>query len=53
MKIHGLNRINLVLDPFLGIGNTAVACKKLGKSFVGFEIDAGYLETAVWNVDRA
>ncbi len=52
MKIHGLNRINLVLDPFLGIGNTAVACKKLGKSFVGFEIDTGYLETAVWNVDR-
>jgi site-specific DNA-methyltransferase (adenine-specific) len=27
----------LVLDPFCDIGSTAIACKRLGASFVGFE----------------
>lgn len=36
----------LVLDPFMGIGSTAIACKKLGVDFVGFEIDSNYVEIA-------
>ena len=32
----------VVLDPFLGSGTTAVVSKKLGRQFVGFEIDRTY-----------
>ncbi len=46
IKIHGRERVALVLDPFLGIGNTAVACARLRVNMVGFEIDEDYLSTA-------
>jgi DNA modification methylase len=36
-----------MLDPFLGIGNSALAAKRAGvASFVGFEIDEEYLGEA-------
>jgi site-specific DNA-methyltransferase (adenine-specific) len=47
LRLHGLDRIRLVADPFLGLGSTAVACVQLGLSFVGIEMDEGYLEEAV------
>ncbi|MBO0696507.1 MAG: site-specific DNA-methyltransferase, partial [Verrucomicrobia bacterium] len=47
IKLHGLPRIETMLDPFLGIGNSAVAAKRCGvKKFVGFEIDEAYLAEA-------
>jgi len=33
---------NVLLDPFIGSGTTAVACKKLGVNFCGIEIDPVY-----------
>jgi DNA modification methylase len=42
----------LVVDPFCGIGSTAVVCKRLGISFVGFDIDKEYLDEAVTRVIR-
>jgi len=33
---------DIVLDPFMGSGTTAVACKKFNRSFIGFEINKEY-----------
>lgn len=32
----------IVLDPFIGGGTTAIACKKLGFNFLGYEINKDY-----------
>ena len=37
---------DIVLDPFLGTGTTAIAAKALGRHFVGIEIDPQYLRIA-------
>jgi site-specific DNA-methyltransferase (adenine-specific) len=47
LRLHGLDRVRLVVDPFLGLGSTAVACAQLGVSFVGIEMDQGYLDDAI------
>ena len=46
IKLHGQKSVNLVLDPFLGIGTTAIASLKLGLPCLGFEIDHNYLDVA-------
>jgi site-specific DNA-methyltransferase (adenine-specific) len=47
IKLHGIPRIETMLDPFLGIGNSAIAAKNCGiKRFIGFEIDKTYLAEA-------
>ena len=47
LRLHGLSRLKVVADPFLGLGSTAVACAQLGVSFIGVELDKSYLEEAV------
>jgi site-specific DNA-methyltransferase (adenine-specific) len=47
IKLHGISRVETMLDPFLGIGNSAVAAQRCGvKKFIGFEIDETYLAEA-------
>ena len=37
---------DLILDPFLGSGTTAIAAKLLERNFVGYEIEEEYIEIA-------
>jgi len=46
IKLHGVRQTRLVADPFVGIGSTALACLRIGVSFIGFDIDRQYLDTA-------
>ena len=46
IKLHGRHDTSLVLDPFIGIGSTALACQRLGLACVGFDIDESYIDTA-------
>jgi site-specific DNA-methyltransferase (adenine-specific) len=39
-------RDDLVLDPFVGSGSTAVAAVETGRRFVGYDISADYLDIA-------
>jgi len=42
-----------VLDPFMGSGTTGVACARLGRSFIGIEIDPGYFDIACRRIEAA
>ena len=37
---------DIVLDPFIGSGTTAVVCKKLGRNYIGFDINPDYCRYA-------
>lgn len=50
LRLHGLERAGVVLDPFMGLGSTAVAAVRLGLDFVGVEMDEYYLREAVQRV---
>ena len=53
LRLHGLSRIHTVMDPFTGLGSTAVACSKLGVNFVGADIDEDYLAQAADRMEAA
>jgi site-specific DNA-methyltransferase (adenine-specific) len=42
-----------ILDPFMGSGTTGVACAKLGRKFIGIEIDEGYFDIACKRIEQA
>jgi site-specific DNA-methyltransferase (adenine-specific) len=46
LRLHGVGRIQQVMDPFTGLGSTAVACAQLGLHFIGADIDEVYLAEA-------
>ena len=42
----GTNIGDLVLDPFMGSGTTAVVAKRLGRQYVGYETEADFINIA-------
>lgn len=47
------NEGDLVLDPFLGSGTTAIAAKATNRSFIGCEIDATFFEKSVERIEKS
>jgi DNA modification methylase len=41
---------DLVLDPFMGSGSTLVAASRLGRRYVGYDLDPGYVDLAMARV---
>ncbi|MGA8542694.1 MAG: site-specific DNA-methyltransferase [Thermoplasmata archaeon] len=46
LRLHGLARLRRAVDPFVGIGASAVAAARCGVDFVGFDLDEEYLRVA-------
>lgn len=44
---------DIIFDPFLGSGTTAVAAVQAGRKFIGIELDPGYCEIARERIAQA
>jgi len=42
-----------ILDPFMGSGTTGVACAKLGRKFIGIELEPKYFDIAAERIQKA
>lgn len=47
------NRGDVVVDPFLGSGTTAVVAEQLGREWLGCDVQAQYLEWAIARIETA
>lgn len=60
LPIHLLDRIILlstdendtVLDPFSGTGTTTISAKRLGRNYIGFEIDESYVKNSMQKLEK-
>ena len=43
----------VIIDPFMGSGTTGVACKELGRDFIGVELDKDYFDIAYKRINEA
>jgi len=46
------NQGSLILDPFMGSGTTCVACKKLGRNYIGIEKEPEYIKIAEKRLEK-
>jgi len=54
IRLHGAREGMTVLDPFLGLGHSALAALECGvEKFIGFEIDPAYFEEARTRITEA
>ena len=52
-SITWTNPGDLIADPFMGSGTTGVACMKLGRRFIGIEIEPKYFDIACRRIEDA
>ncbi len=60
LPIHLMDRLillatdegDIVLDPFSGTGTTAISAKRLGRNYIGFELDPVYVEISKEKLDN-
>ena len=52
-SIEAVGAFGTVLDPFMGSGTTGVACAKLGRKFIGIEIEPRYFDIACRRIEEA
>jgi site-specific DNA-methyltransferase (adenine-specific) len=60
LPIHLLDRLillttdenDIVLDPFSGTGTTAISAKRLGRTYIGFELDENYKQISTEKLSR-
>ncbi|MGB4415220.1 MAG: DNA methyltransferase, partial [Paludibacter sp.] len=60
LPIHLMDRLillttdenDIVLDPFSGTGTTAISAKRLGRKYIGFELDKKYVEISQQKLER-
>lgn len=43
---------DIILDPFMGSGTTAVACLCTGRNYIGFELDEKYCSVARKRIEQ-
>jgi site-specific DNA-methyltransferase (adenine-specific) len=53
LVLASTNPGEVVFDPFLGSGTTAAVCKKLGRRYLGVEIDRDYSLLALKRLEMA
>jgi DNA modification methylase len=46
INLSAFSKDAVILDPFVGSGTTAVAAKKLGKNYIGIDLNKKYIEIA-------
>ncbi len=46
------NQNDLVLDPFMGSGSTAIACLKNNRKYIGFELDNEYYNLSIKRINE-
>jgi DNA modification methylase len=51
MILVGSKEEDIILDPFFGAGTTGVVAKKLGRNFIGIELNPAYIEIAQKRID--
>ena len=51
--VNSTDKGDVVFDPFLGSGTTAIAAVNTGRHYIGFELDPGYFDIACKRLDEA
>ncbi len=49
--VLGFVKATTILDPFMGSGTTGVACARLGRRFIGVEIEPRYFDIACRRIE--
>jgi len=52
-RLLSLTKAQTILDPFMGSGTTGVAALKLGRKFIGIEIEPKYFDIACRRIEEA